>query len=172
MCTANRRWYTCLAVGNLEVSKPVFNSALCLFACLIDLVLVHAEVSESVSHSVSQFISQLVTQLVSQSVSQQSVSKSLNQSLSLQVVSQSVRQPVRTSIGQSCSLSVSQLANTSISRFGVPSDSQSTIHSLVDQHVTHCQISVIQSVKLWDRPTVSQLPKCPKCPHQFDGSTS
>lgn len=78
-------------VGNLEVSKPVFNSALCLFACLIDLVLVHAEVSESVSHSVSQSISQLVTQLVSQSVSQQSVSKSLNQSLSLQVVSQSVR---------------------------------------------------------------------------------
>lgn len=67
MCTANRRWYTCLAVGNLEVSKSVFNSALCLFACLIDLVLVHAEVSESVSHSVSQFISQLVTQLVSQS---------------------------------------------------------------------------------------------------------
>lgn len=151
MCTANRRWYTCLAVGNLEVSKPVFNSALCLFACLIDLILVHAEVS----HSVSQSISQLVTQLVSQSVSQQSVSKSLNQSLSLQVVSQSVRWPVRTSIGQSCSLSVSQLANTSISRFGVPSDSQSTIHSLVDQHVTHCQISVIQSVKLWDRPTVS-----------------
>lgn len=78
-------------VGNLEVSKPVFNSALCLFACLIDLVLVHTEVSESVSHSVSQSISQLVTQLVSQSVSQQSVSKSLNQSLSLQVVSQSVR---------------------------------------------------------------------------------
>ena len=78
-------------VGNLEVSKPVFNSALCLFACLIDLVHVHAEVSESVSHSVSQSISQLVTQLVSQSVSQQSVSKSLNQSLSLQVVSQSVR---------------------------------------------------------------------------------
>ena len=78
-------------VGNLEVSKPVFNSALCLFACLIDLVLVHAEVNESVSHSVSQSISQLVTQLVSQSVSQQSVSKSLNQSLSLQVVSQSVR---------------------------------------------------------------------------------
>lgn len=78
-------------VGNLEVSKPVFNSALCLFACLIDLVLVHAEVSESISHSVSQSISQLVTQLVSQSVSQQSVSKSLNQSLSLQVVSQSVR---------------------------------------------------------------------------------
>lgn len=78
-------------VGNLEVSKPVFNSALCLFACLIDLVHVHAEVSESVSHSVSQSMSQLVTQLVSQSVSQQSVSKSLNQSLSLQVVSQSVR---------------------------------------------------------------------------------
>ena len=69
-------------VGNLEVSKPVFNSALCLFACLIDLVLVHAEVSESVSHSVSQSISQLVTQLVSQSVSQsvsnQSASHSIN----------------------------------------------------------------------------------------------
>ena len=99
--TSGGRWECALQtedgtpVGNLEVSKPVFNSAVCLFACLIDIVLVHAEVSESVSHSVSQSISQLVTQLVSQSVSQsvsqQSVSKSLNQSLSLQVVSQSVR---------------------------------------------------------------------------------
>ena len=95
--TSGGRWECALQtedgtpVGNLEVSKPVFNSALCLFACLIDLVLVHTEVSESVSHSVSQSISQLVTQLVSQSVSQQSVSKSLNQSISLQVVSQSVR---------------------------------------------------------------------------------
>lgn len=68
-------------VGNLEVSKPVFNSALCLFACLIDLVLVHAEVSESVSHSVSQSISQLVTQLVSQSVSQSAISQQVTQSI-------------------------------------------------------------------------------------------
>lgn len=87
MCTANRRWHTCLAVGNLEVSKPVFNSALCLFACMIDLVLVHAEVSESVSHSVSQFISQLVTQLVSQSAISQQVTQSITKSAGGQPVS-------------------------------------------------------------------------------------